>query len=180
VVWYASGPDRRVGLLQQNPLHQLVCDTVEEEVGFGPRNLGAARARELEAQVEAVLAGAGLQPLRHRPTHALSVGEQQRAALAAALSRRPALLIVDEPTVGQDWGHLIQVMDFLADLHRAGRTVLLITHDRRLVERYTSRVWEMVGGRVREAGGETSDAGNTMQGARDGRSDEAEEPLAPR
>jgi energy-coupling factor transporter ATP-binding protein EcfA2 len=150
VVWYADGRDWRVGLLQQNPLHQLVCDTVEEEVHFGPHNVGAARAREMEARVEAALAGTGLHPLRHRPTHALSVGQQQRAALAAALSPHPALLILDEPTVGQDWGHLVQVMDFLTDLNRAGRTILLITHDRRLVERYASRVWEMVGGKTQE------------------------------
>jgi energy-coupling factor transporter ATP-binding protein EcfA2 len=151
VVWYASGQGWRVGLLQQNPLHQLVCDTVGEEVYFGPRNLGAKRARGMEAEVKAVLAATGLLPLRDRPTRALSVGQQQRAALAATLSLRPALLILDEPTVGQDWGHLIRVMDFVGDLNRAGQTVLLITHDRRLVERYASRVWEMAGGNVREA-----------------------------
>jgi energy-coupling factor transporter ATP-binding protein EcfA2 len=150
VIWYAARRDRRVGLLQQNPLHQLVCDTVEEEVRFGPRNLGATQAREVTARVEAALTGTGLHRLRHRPTHALSVGQQQRAALAATLSLHPALLILDEPTVGQDWDHLVQVMDLLANLNRAGRTILLITHDRRLVERYASRVWEMAGGNAQE------------------------------
>ncbi len=148
VVWHADGQDRRVGLLQQDPLHQLVCDTVEEEVSFGPRNLGVERAKD----VEVVLAQADLLRLRHRPTRALSVGEQQRAALAATLSLHPALLILDEPTVGQDWGHLSRVMDFVSGLNRAGQTVLLITHDQRLVERYASRVWEMVGGKMQEAG----------------------------
>jgi len=158
VVWHADGRDWRVGLLQQNPLHQLVCDTVEEEVRFGPHNVGAVRAREAAARVEAVLAATGLHPLRHRPTHALSVGQQQRAALAATLGMHPALLILDEPTVGQDWGHMVRVMDFLADLNRAGRTILLITHDRRLVERYASRVWEMAGGNTQEAGCKTQGA----------------------
>jgi energy-coupling factor transporter ATP-binding protein EcfA2 len=144
VVWHADGQDRRVGLLQQNPLHQLVCDTVEQEVSFGPRNLGAERAED----VEAVLAQADLLRLRQRPTRALSVGEQQRAALAATLSLHPALLILDEPTVGQDWQHMSKVMDFVADLNWAGQTVLLITHDRRLVERYANRVWRVAGGRV--------------------------------
>lgn len=144
VVWHANGPGLRVGLLQQNPLHQLVCDTVEEEVYFGPCNLGVEQVED----VEAVLAQTDLLPLRHRPTQALSVGQQQRAALAATLSLHPALLILDEPTVGQDWGHLIQMMDFLAGLNRAGQTVLLITHDRRLVERYANRVWRVMGGRV--------------------------------
>jgi len=145
VAWHADGQGWRVGLLQQNPLHQLVCDTVEEEVYFGPRNLGMGQAKD----VEAVLAQADLLSLRHRPTRALSVGQQQRAALAAMLSLHPALLILDEPTVGQDWGHLVQVMDFLAGLNRAGQTVLLITHDRRLVERYANQVWEIVEGKVR-------------------------------
>ena len=148
IVWHTNGRDWRVGLLQQNPLYQLICDTVEEEVRFGPRNLGAERARGMEAEVETVLAQTGLLPLRHRPTRALSVGQQQRAALAATLSLRPALLILDEPTVGQDWGHLMQVMDFLAGLNRAGQTVLLITHDRRLVERYANHVWEMLEGKA--------------------------------
>ena len=148
VVWHANGHDWRVGFLQQNPLHQLVCDTVEEEVCFGPRNLGAWRAEELEE----VLAQTGLLPLRHRPTRALSVGEQQRAALAATLSMYPALLILDEPTVGQDWQHLSRMMDFVSDLNRAGQTVLLITHDTRLVERYAGRVWEMAGGKIQRQG----------------------------
>jgi len=148
VVWRSGGRGQRVGLLQQNPLHQLVCDTVGEEVRFGPRNLGRERAEE----VEAALAQADLLSLRSRGTQALSVGQQQRTALAATLSLRPSLLILDEPTVGQDWGHLLQVMDFLADLNRRGQTVLLITHDERLVERYAERVFRLRGGRVERQG----------------------------
>ncbi|HIQ02440.1 MAG TPA: ABC transporter ATP-binding protein, partial [Anaerolineales bacterium] len=146
VVWHANGRGEgwRVGLLQQTPLHQLVCDTVEEEVRFGPRNLG----REQGAGVDQVLAQADLLSLRHRPTRALSVGQQQRTALAATLSLWPRLLILDEPTVGQDRQHLLRLMDFLADLSRAGQTVLLITHDHRLVERYAGRVWQMEDGQV--------------------------------
>ncbi len=151
VVWHARGRRWRVGLLQQNPGHQLVCDTVEEEVRFGPRNLGAAWGRAA-ARGEAVLARTGLLALRRRPTHALSAGERQRAALAATLSLDPALLILDEPTVGQDWGRMIRVLDFLADLNQAGQTVLLITHDERLVARYAGWVWQMVGGGGRRQG----------------------------
>lgn len=139
IIWHDGRRDRRVGLLQQNPLHQLVCDTVEEEVAFGPRNLGMERA----GWIEDVLAQADLLELRRRPTHALSVGEQQRTALAATLALRPALLILDEPTIGQDRDHLVRLMDFLAGLNRAGQTVLLITHDRRLVEQYATRVWTL-------------------------------------
>jgi energy-coupling factor transport system ATP-binding protein len=154
--WRAKGHNWRVGFLQQTPLHQLVCDTVEEEVRFGPRNLGTERADD----VEKLLAQTGLLTLRGRPTWALSVGQQQRTALAATLSLRPALLILDEPTVGQDRRHLMQVMDFLAGLNQAGQTILLITHNRRLVERYANRVWEMVGGSCRMQDAREHEVGN--------------------
>jgi energy-coupling factor transporter ATP-binding protein EcfA2 len=126
----------------------MVCDTVEEEILFGPRNLGT----ECGKDVEAVLRRSDLHSLRHRPTHALSVGQQQRTALAATLALQPALLILDEPTVGQDRQHLTQTMDFVSELNQQGQTVLLITHDRTLVDRYAGRVWEMREGKVQEAG----------------------------
>jgi len=127
---------RRVGFLFQNPLDQLVCDTVEEEVAFGPRNLGLA----VGERVEATLAAAGLTALRYRRPAALSAGEQQRTALAAALSTAPHLLILDEPTMGQDWAHLSHLMASLTQLNHHGQTILLITHDDRLVCRYAQRV----------------------------------------
>jgi energy-coupling factor transport system ATP-binding protein len=143
-----------VGLLQQNPLHQLVCQEVEEEIRFGPRNLRLER----DGEVEALLARTDLLRLRHRPTQALSVGEQQRSALAATLILRPRLLILDEPTTGQDWHHLRELMDLVGEYNREGLTVLLITHDRRLVDEYANRVLEMAGGTVRRSPGTESPA----------------------
>jgi energy-coupling factor transport system ATP-binding protein len=149
VIWRTKKRDKpRVGLLQQNPLHQLVCSQVEQEIRFGPRNLG----REHEGEAEALLARTDLLRLRRRPTQALSVGEQQRSALAATLSLRPRLLILDEPTMGQDWHHLSQLMDLVVELNRQGQTVLLITHNQRLVDAYAGRVWQMAAGTVWEAG----------------------------
>jgi energy-coupling factor transport system ATP-binding protein len=149
VVWHHDGGARvRVGLLQQNPLHQLVCQNVEEELRFGPRNVGM----EWDERVEKLLARTSLIGLRARPTQALSVGEQQRTALAATLSLRPSLLILDEPTIGQDWCHLSQVLEFVSELNRQGQAVLLITHDQRLVDQHAHRVWEMADGKVRETG----------------------------
>ena len=149
MVWHTNGSAPRVGLLQQNLLHQMVCDTVAEEIRFGPDNLGLAQVGNLEA----MLTRMDLQGLRHRSTRALSVGQQQRTALAAVLSMQPALLVLDEPTVGQDWVHLVQMMDFLAGLNRAGQTILMITHDGRLIERYAGRVWRMAEGRLLECEG---------------------------
>ena len=146
VVWHGTGPQPRVGFLQQNTLHQLVCDTVTEEIRFGPENLG----QEHNGRIETLLEQMNLLSLRHRPTRALSVGERQRVALAATLAPDPALLILDEPTVGQDRQHLEQVMDWVARLNRAGQTVLLITHDRQLVARYAGSGWRLVDGHVTE------------------------------
>jgi energy-coupling factor transporter ATP-binding protein EcfA2 len=150
VIWHANGRRPRAGFLQQNPLHQLVCDTVEEEIRFGPRNLGTER----DEDIEAVLIQGDLRRLRSRPTRTLSVGQQQRTALAATLALQPTLLILDEPTIGQDWQHLITMMDFVSGLNRKGQTVLLITHDRRLVERYANTVWEIKEGKMQEAEGQ--------------------------
>jgi len=146
VTWHTNGKRPHVGLLQHNPLHQLVCDTVVEEVYFGPQNL----RMETNQDTKAVLAQMDLVSLSHRLTQALSVGQQQRTALAATLTPRPTLLILDEPTIGQDWQHLTQMMDFLSKLNRKGQAVLLITHDRRLVERYANRVWVIEEGKTRE------------------------------
>jgi energy-coupling factor transport system ATP-binding protein len=78
--------------------------------------------------------------LRRNPVFGLSLGQQQRTALAAVLALGPRLVILDEPTVGQDWHHLSGMMDFLAELNRAGSTVLLATHDYKLVHRYARRI----------------------------------------
>jgi energy-coupling factor transport system ATP-binding protein len=136
-----------VGFLQQNPLHQLVCQVVEDELRFGPRNLGTDRDGDLER----LLIRSDLLGLRQRPTQALSVGEQQRTALAATLSLRPELLILDEPTIGQDGRHLSQVMGLVSELNRQGQTVLLITHSHWLVDQFTDRVWEIVDGKLQDA-----------------------------
>jgi len=135
---------RRVGFLFQNPLDQLVCDTVEEEVAFGPRNLGLP----VEERLETTLAAADLTALRHRRSAALSAGEQQRTALAAALSTNPRLLILDEPTMGQDWAHLSLMMESLIQLNHNGQAILLITHDDKLVCRYARRIILLEEGRI--------------------------------
>lgn len=133
---------RRVGLLFQNPLNQLVCDYVDEEVAYGPTNYGVG------ADLGPLLAAADLEGLRRSRIQNLSAGQQQRTALAAALAVRPRLLILDEPTMGQDWAHLSRLMDYLTQLNENGQAILLITHDDRLVCRYARRIVRMAGGRI--------------------------------
>jgi energy-coupling factor transporter ATP-binding protein EcfA2 len=137
-------PGCDVGLLFQNPLHQLFCDTVEEEVSFGPSNFGCFETADLESLLRAT----DLNDLRRQPVHALSSGQQQRTALAAVLALRPQLVILDEPTMGQDWQHLSTFMDFLVELNQAGCTILLITHDYKLVHRYARRILLLRDGRI--------------------------------
>ncbi len=150
VIWHPDArrlpPGRRTGLLFQNPLHQLVCDRVDDEVAFGPHNF------RLNGTLGPLLAAADLTHLVARRPGTLSVGQQQRTALAAALALQPRLLILDEPTMGQDWAHLSRLMDYLTHLHSNGQTILLITHDDRLVYRYARHVIRLSGGRVASAG----------------------------
>jgi energy-coupling factor transport system ATP-binding protein len=137
-------PGRDVMLLFQNPAEQLFTDCVDEEVGFGPRNYGCFSPERHEQ----TLAEADLLALRGRRPIALSVGQQQRTALAACLALQPKLLILDEPTLGQDWGHLQRLMNYLKKLNQAGTAILLITHDYKLVHRYAHKVVLMEAGKI--------------------------------
>ncbi len=137
-------PGRGVALLLESPDEQLLCDTVEEEVLFGPTNLGLVDPRAIEDALQA----AHLEDLRHRPPQALSLGQRQRTVLAALLALRPQLLILDEPTLGQDWGHLSHFMDSIRRLNAGGMTVLVITHDYKLVHQYARRVLLLNAGRI--------------------------------
>jgi len=148
VAWSDGARDlklgRRVGLLLQDPLLQLFTNTVADEVAFGPRNFGLFS----DDWQQEVLAATGLSALEDRDPCHLSSGEQQRTALAAVLSLQPKLLILDEPTMGQDWSHLSRFMDFLVALNRQGQTILLITHDYKLICRYAQRILILEKGRI--------------------------------
>jgi len=133
-----------VALLLESPDEQLFCDTVEEEVRFGAENLG----RQAREAVEQALRATDLEPLRARQPHTLSLGQRQRTVLAALLALGPQLLILDEPTLGQDWGHLGRFMDYIRRLNAAGTTVLVITHDYKLVHQYCRRVVLLHEGRI--------------------------------
>jgi energy-coupling factor transport system ATP-binding protein len=139
-----SRPGRDVSLLFQNPTDQLFTDSVAEEVAFAPDNFDCLDHRHQEQ----LLAAADLVGLQARPPLALSLGQQQRTALAACLALKPRLIILDEPTLGQDWGHLQRLMAYLRQLNKQGVTIWLITHDFKLVHRYARRVLYMEHGRI--------------------------------
>jgi energy-coupling factor transport system ATP-binding protein len=141
-------PGLDVAMLFQNPTDQLFTDSVDEEVAFGSRNYDCF---DLEHHAK-ILVEADLLGMRERRPLMLSVGQQQRTALSACLGLRPRLLILDEPTLGQDWGHLQRLMNFLLQLNRQGTAILLISHDYKLVHRYARRVFLMKNGRIHLSG----------------------------
>ena len=135
------GPEvmaRSVGYVFQNPDRQIFRDTVAEEVSFGPEQLGWAEA-ERKAAVDEALKMAGLTELADAYPRSLSRNLRQKTAIASALALKPRLLILDEPTSGQDVEESIQLMQLLGQLNRNGLSILLVTHDMELLLEYTRR-----------------------------------------
>ena len=137
----------KVGYVFQNPDYQLVCDTVYDEVAFPLRQLGLDE-EEVRERVQWALASVGLTGLEETPPFFLSKGERQRLALAIVLAVKPQLLIVDEPTTGQDERNSRRIAELLAQLNKAGVTIVVITHDLRLVSEYAERVVVLNNGRL--------------------------------
>jgi energy-coupling factor transport system ATP-binding protein len=137
----------KVGYVYQNPDHQLFCQTVYEECAYGLRNLGLSEP-EIRRRVGEILRRVGLQGLEKVDTFMLGKGQRQRLAIASTLVMSPEVIIVDEPTTGQDMSQSTSIMELLASLHREGRTVIIVTHNMRLVAEYAERVVVMQAGRV--------------------------------
>lgn len=119
---------RRVGMVFQNPDNQIVSTLVEEDVAFGPENLGIPPP-EVRERVEEALVLAGLSRFRQHAPHLLSGGQRQRLALAGVLAMRPACLVLDEPTAMLDPAGRRELLETLQRLNRTqGTTVVLVTH----------------------------------------------------
>lgn len=128
-----------VGLIFQNPNHQLFKDTVQAELEFGPRNIGWPDERVAEA-TRRVLELVELSGLEGWDPESLSIGQKQRVAVASVLVMEPRVLLLDEPTTGQDQRTLEPFMNLVAELNRQGMTVLMITHDMEVALQYASRM----------------------------------------
>jgi energy-coupling factor transporter ATP-binding protein EcfA2 len=126
---------RQVGLVFQDPDDQLFCPTVEEDVAFGPEQLGLSEA-EVKARVTSALAQVGLEGFGRRATHHLSHGEKRRACLAGVMACEPTVLVLDEPTSDLDPRGR---REFKALLRRVTATKLIATHDLELVVELCSR-----------------------------------------
>ena len=119
---------RRVGLVFQNPDHQLFANTVYEEVAFALKNFSFPE-KEVKRRVEAILAELELDRYRDRSPFLLSMGERKRVALASVLCYEPDVLVLDEPTTGQDHKQKEKLAELLQRLVDKGKTVVVVTHD---------------------------------------------------
>lgn len=137
----------RVGLLFQDSDDQLFCPTVLEDVAFGPLNLGRTRDQARE-DAERILAVLGLDGFEDRVTHRLSAGEKRLVALATVLAMDPDVLLLDEPTNGLDEDTEARLTEYLG---KASQAMLIVSHDRRFLERLATRALVLRQGRLEQA-----------------------------
>lgn len=143
---------RQLGMVFQNPADQLFAASVEEDVAFGPRNLGLADA-EVAQRVKAALAAVDALALRDRPIHHLSFGQQKRVCLAGVLAMQPRILLLDEPTAGLDPAAESHMIELLVDLNRRQRITLVIaTHCVDLLPVLADRIYVLSQGRLWQEG----------------------------
>lgn len=138
---------RVVGLVFQNPDNQLFCETVEEEITFGLKNFGFKK-EVISNRVSWALNLLDLVRYRKTSPFMLSGGERKRVALAAILAWDPKIIVLDEPTIGQDYAQKDKLRQCIIQLNSQGRTVIMVTHDIEFVADCNPRVIVMSNGRI--------------------------------
>lgn len=136
-----------IGYVMQNPNQMLSKSKIFDEVGLS-LTIDGRPAEEVEERVLAALSTCGLYPFRNWPISALSFGQKKRVTVAAILASDPEIVILDEPTAGQDFRHYTEIMEFLLQLSRQGVTVVMITHDMHLMLEYASRAAVFADGKI--------------------------------
>jgi energy-coupling factor transporter ATP-binding protein EcfA2 len=136
-----------VGYTFQNPDCQLFCKTVRDEVAFGPKQLGLTQ-EEVDSRVDDLLRLMHAEQLRDRDPHTLSRGQKIGIAIASVLSMRPKVLILDEPTLGQDFARIKSLAAILKSMNQQGLAVVVITHDINVAAEYACRVILMDQGKI--------------------------------
>ncbi len=129
----------KIGLVMQSPNQMISKPMIYEEVALGLAVRGVPE-EEIKERVYETLKICGLYPFRNWPVSALSFGQKKRVSIASILVMNPEVLILDEPTAGQDYRHYTEIMEFLKDINEnLGITVIMITHDMHLMLEYTDR-----------------------------------------
>ncbi len=138
---------RKVGLVFQNPDDQLFAEDVEEEISFALRNFGYSE-EVIKERVNWALNLLDIERYKKSSPFILSGGERKRVALASVLAWNPDVLILDEPTVGQDYGQKERLKHFLLQLRTQGKTVVIVTHDVEFVAESQPRIVLMAQGKI--------------------------------
>ncbi len=136
-----------IGYIMQNPNQMISKTMIFDEVVMGLRNSNVPED-EVNERVNDTLKVCGLWPFRNWPISALSYGQKKRVTIAAIMSMKPEIMILDEPTAGQDYRHYTEIMEFLRKLNELGTTVILITHDMHLMLEYAERSVVFSDGRI--------------------------------
>ena len=136
-----------IGMVMQNPNQMLSKPMIYDEVALALRLKGLPEY-EIKQRVYDTLKVCGLYPMRNWPISALSYGQKKRVSIAAILVANPEILILDEPTAGQDFKHYTELMEFLKSLNEQGITIIMITHDMHLMLDYTARSIVIANGKL--------------------------------
>jgi len=138
---------QHIGYVMQNPNQMISKTMIYEEVALGLQRSGLTE-EQIREKVDATLRVCGLYPFRNWPISALSFGQKKRVTIASVLALEPELILLDEPTAGQDFRHYTDIMEFLRGLNARGVTVVMITHDMHLMLEYTRRALVFCDGRL--------------------------------
>jgi cobalt/nickel transport system ATP-binding protein len=142
---------QKVGIVFQNPDDQLFSPTVQEDVAFGPLNMGLD-PDEVEKRVAEALKRVGMEGFEKKPPHHLSGGQKKRVAIAGILAMSPEIMVLDEPTSGLDPKGASQILRILYDLNKEGMSIVISTHDVDLVPLYASKVYIISEGHIIKEG----------------------------
>ncbi|MCF0262815.1 MAG: DUF3744 domain-containing protein, partial [Sphaerochaetaceae bacterium] len=130
---------QHIGYVMQNPNQMITKSMIFDEVGLGLVMRGNVSKEDIDKRVDDTLKICGLHPFKTWPISALSYGQKKRVTIASILSMNPEIVILDEPTAGQDFRHYTDIMEFLKKLNQQGVTIVLITHDMHLMLEYSER-----------------------------------------
>lgn len=142
-----AGRSERIGFVLQNPNQMISQTMIFDEVALGLRLRGIEET-EVEERVHEVLKTCGLYSFRNWPISALSFGQKKRVTIASILVLKPEIIILDEPTAGQDYKTYTDIMNFLDSLQKQGHTIVMITHDMQLMLEYSDRCLVVVEGEI--------------------------------
>lgn len=145
--WTIKERGQKIGYVMQNPNQMISKPMIYDEVALGLKIRGASED-VIEERVDRALRVCGLYPFKKWPVSALSFGQKKRVTIASMLVLDPQILILDEPTAGQDYRHYTDIMEFLKSLNDSGVTIIMITHDMHLMLEYTPHAIVIHDGRI--------------------------------